>query len=120
MDEDFEAAVKEMEAKQKGDAGSVATWGFLITALYLFVSKAGFSSLFTIRAALFLFVGMFVASVVLGNVFFYASLWIARLSMKLGDESSNKVMIALQIPFFVLQLGMCYLATKFAYSALIG
>lgn len=57
-----------MEDAMKHASGTAATWTWIFGAIILYFMKGGLGALISIRAAAFIFIGMFVAAIVVGNI----------------------------------------------------
>jgi hypothetical protein len=54
--------------KMKKTSGGLATYVWIGSGLFLFLSDGGIGALFSLKAILFFVVGMFVAAIVFGNM----------------------------------------------------
>ena len=109
--------------KQKHSAGALASIAFIISALYLFISKGGFGSLFSLKALAFVFVGMFAAAVVIGMPAYYFHRGIAKIMMKtISHPFSTKAVCTIQVIgviIMITQVVVAFLVTKVAYQWLM-
>lgn len=106
-----EELMRLLKDKQKEDAGTTATVGFIASAVILLFSSGGLAAFFSLRAVLFVFVGMFVASVVLGNVFF----WSAQFFVRIFTNLSDRTIARLGFLYLAFAVAMCFLFTRFAF-----
>lgn len=72
--------------KQKEEAGKFATFVWIASGLYLYISSET-ASLFSWSAVSFFFIGMFVAALFFGIVFYLLQRLTAKILMKIIPES---------------------------------
>lgn len=109
--------------EQKASSGSLATWVFIFSALYLFVSNGGFSSLLSLKAAVFFVVGMFVAAIAIGIPAYLLQRGAAKVLMKsianpFSQDAVSKIK-AIGVVLMLLQIVVTFFVTKLAYEWLI-
>jgi hypothetical protein len=109
--------------KQKHSAAALASIAFIISAIYLFISKGGFGSLFSLKALAFVFVGMFAAALVIGMPAYYFQRGIAKILMKtISDPFSTKAVCTMQgigVVIMITQVAVVFLVTKVAHQWLM-
>lgn len=105
-------AVERMQEKQKADAGSMGTWGYLCSLGYLLFQQGGVGAFFSLKALALFVIGMFVAAVVLGNLFYYCQLAIARALRGFSDRA----FVLLGLPWMAVQIAICFFFAKLCVS----
>ena len=110
--------------QQKQAAGSLATITFIISAIYLFWSDTGFGSLFSLKALLFLGVGMFAAAIIIGIPSCLATRVLAK-GLVVAFQRSPGAGLSMVATFlgYVVLIGVIvvtYLVTHAAYAAVIA
>ena len=117
-------------------SGSLATYGFLSSGIYLIWSQSGFWSLFMFKSLAFLVFGMFIAAIILGW-FFYLLIKVGiKLVHVVGNFLERKGYVSdapsstfLRIAFrsaglfgilsFLISAVIIYQVTKHAYMAIM-
>lgn len=109
---EISSLVKEMETKQKEESGRTATFGFIASSVFLFYQQGGVAGLTSWRFVLFVVVGMFVASVTLGLLFFRAQM----LFVNAFKNISDKALVLLGLPYLAVQLVTTFFFTKLLFG----
>lgn len=109
--------------EQKAGSGGLATWIFILSALYLFIFNGGFSSLFSLKAIAFLGIGMFAAALLIGIPTYLFQRAIGKILVKtIDDPLSPKAASRIKgigVALMLLQIAVTFLVTKLAYEWLI-
>jgi uncharacterized membrane protein len=81
----------------KAQLGKNATMVWLIGGVILFLVDGGVSHLFSLRAAAFLFIGMFAAAILVGGASYMILIaLVSRLAPRYGDPSSAEAQAAMR------------------------
>lgn len=109
--------------EQKSSSGGLASIVFLVTALYLFFSGPGFGSVFSLKGALFLGVGMFAAAIVIGMPAYFLQCGIARGLTKIMRDSISSTSVIfigiLGVFLMIAQIVVTAWLTKIAFGYLL-
>lgn len=106
--------------EQKVSSGSLATVVFIVTALYLFTSYLGFSSLISLNALGFFVSGMFVAAILIGIPAYLLQRVMGKVIMKtLTDpfsEASIKKIKMMGVFLLLVQIAVTIIITNMAFK----
>jgi hypothetical protein len=107
------SAVERMQEKQKADAGTEGAFGYLGSLAYLLGQQGGIGAFFSLKSVLLILGGMFVAAVVLGNLFYYSQLGIARALRGFSDRA----FVLLSLPWMAVQIAICFFFARLCVQA---
>lgn len=106
-------------AEQKAVHGSVATFAWIGSALYLYLSPSDVG-LFSVQAVIFIVVGMFAAAIVFGSVGYGLQRGIARaLASSLGEIGSSAVaglIVALGVVLMICEIVAVFWSASWLFS----
>ncbi|MFB3083053.1 MAG: hypothetical protein ACE1Z4_06310 [Gammaproteobacteria bacterium] len=107
--------------------GWVATWVFIFSALYFFLSNGGVDALISPRALVFFVVGIFITAIMIKIPIYLFDRGVVKVLMKLmsgaSDVSSTKPVSSGKtygVFLMILQVAIAVFATKIAYEWLIA
>jgi len=106
--------------EQKASSGGLATWVFIFSALYLFISNGGVRSLISLKALAFLIVGMVSAALLIGIPTYLLQRAIGKILVKTTyDPFSPKLADRIKcigIVLMLMQIAVTFFVTKLAYE----
>ena len=109
--------------EQKAARGALATWIFILSAAYFFVSNGGPGSLISLQALVFFVAGGFAAAMVIGIPAYLLQRGVAKVLVKsINDPFASEAVSKIKTIGFVLmliQIAVTFFAARFAYELFI-
>jgi hypothetical protein len=106
--------------KMKETEGSVATYVWIGSGLFLFLSDGGIGALFSLKAILFFVVGMFLAAIVFGNIGYLLQRGLGKVLAKFVQPSNSAAAVigTLGVGLMLLNVTIVFLGARFVYNLL--